>query len=447
MTLVSVFTPTHNPARLPEVWRCLQRQTHADWQWTVVPNGEQQARIQATVEALTRGDARVNVVLAGAPYETLNVGLLKRFACEHSQGDLFLEYDHDDLLTDDCLEAVVREAERQAAKAFFIYSDAATVDDAGGSVLYTKELGWRHYDWEFRGRAYRVNRSFAAGPRSLCEILYAPDHVRVWSREAYLIAGGHNPDLRFGDDHDLLVRTYLLGVPFVHIRRPLYIYRRLKAGTSAANVDEIQAQSRATRDRYLHALVKEWCRREGLPMYDLGGAFNCPEGYVPVDSNPRVADVHPEAVCCDVLRGITGKDGRSPLAPGSVGCFRAYDFLEHVPADRVPALLDHLYDLLAPGGWLLTNTPAVCDDEGRCGRGAYQDPTHKSFWSSNNTWYYTKREFARYVPDLRCRFQSVVLSNYYPSDWHRYHLIPYLRWDACALKPANEEGWPGAKEI
>ncbi len=193
-----------------------------------------------------------------------------------------------------------------------------------------------------------------------------------------------------------------------------------------------------TRNTYLHALVKEWCRRESLPMYELGGAHNCTPGYIPVDKNEKVK-THPQGIYGDVF---TLKDC---LVPNSVGCFRAHDFLEHIPIADIPRLMNLLYDLLVPGGFLLTMTPTVCDDNGRCGRGAFMDPTHISYWSSNNFWYFTKLDFAQFVPELYCRFQQVRLFNYYPSKWCHTHLIPYVCADLVALK--DKRSWPGQIEI
>lgn len=435
--LVSVFTPSHDPTWLPEVWACLKAQTYENWEWVVVPNGEGMDRVRAVVEQLTEGDPRVVI----EPSDGGGIGFLKRFACEHSHGDLLMEYDHDDLITDDCIEAVV-DAAKKLPKACFIYSDDVTLNEDLTSCCFIKEFGWEHYEWEYKGNTYHVNRQFDVHPRSICEILYAPDHVRVWSREAYKIVGGHNRDLSMCDDHDIMIRTYLAGIPFEHIRRPLYIHRLRKNNTCIPNVGKIQEMSRNNRDKYLHALVKEWCRREKLPMYDLGGAHNCPPGYTPIDMSPAVLKAG--GIQLDVLDG--GKEGGLNRFPdNSVGCFRAFDFLEHIPPEKVVFLMNKLYDKLVPGGWLLTMTPAVCDDDGRCGRGAYQDPTHVSFWSSNNTWYFSKKTHAKFVPEIRCRFQTVRLNNGYPSEWHREHLIPYVTWDAAAIKPGVY--WPGPVEI
>jgi glycosyltransferase involved in cell wall biosynthesis len=434
--LLSVFTPTHNPTHLGEVYQCLKAQVYGQWEWVVVPNGELAGAIAAYLTQLTEGDRRVRV--CPAPPDVQGVGALKRYACDLCNGDVFVEVDHDDLVTDDCLLHVHDAVKYRATPLVFVYSEDVTMSFDHTSHVFDAAYGWRHYAWEYQGRKYTINGQPPASPRSLCEILYAPDHVRAWTRAAYQTAGRHDPGLAVGDDHDLVVRTYLAGAEFVHVKKPLYLHRLNPDTTSQKNLPQIERQSWATRDKYLHALVKEWCGRHRLPMFDLGGAHNSPPGYEPIDANlPMTAPFRGDVF--DVVAGL--KDD-------SVGCFRAQDFLEHVPIGQVVPLFNLLYRKLVPGGYLLTHTPAVCDDEGRCGRGAYQDPDHKSFWSSNNFWYFTDREFAKYENGaVECRFQTVRIANHYPSDFHRTHLIPYVLWDGMALKHDDANYFPGPKKI
>lgn len=435
--LLSVFTPTHNPTHLGEVYQCLKAQVYRAWEWVVVPNGDLAGSIASYLGGLVQGDRRVRIM--PAPPEVTGVGALKKFACGECQGDVFVEVDHDDLITDDCLlhvhDAI---AYSTAGRLAFVYSDDVTMNFDHTSHVFDANYGWRTYSWEHQGRNYVINAQPPVSPRSLCEILYAPDHVRAWTRAAYQLAGGHDPALAVGDDHDLVVRTYLAGAEFVRVPRPLYLHRLNPETTSQQNLPKIQQTSWATRDKYLHALVKEWCSREKYPMFDLGGAHNSPEGYEPIDANlPMTAPYRGDVF--DVV---------ARLKDDSVGCFRAQDFLEHVPIGQVIPLFNLLYRKLVPGGYLLTHTPAVCDDEGRCGRGAYQDPDHKSFWSSNNFWYVTQESFAKYLNgEVKCRFQTVRVANHYPSDWHRTHLIPYVLWDGMALKRDDENYFPGPKLI
>lgn len=433
--LLSVFTPTHNPTYLNEVWACLRKQTHQHFEWIVVPNGDMAEAVAAYAEQITEGDKRVRIITA--PETIKGVGALKKFACDQCQGSVYVEYDHDDLITDDCL-ATVHLAAAKGPPVSFIYSDDVTMGFDGSPHKFMTDFGWRHETWEYEGKHYHINKQPDPHPRALCEILYAPDHVRAWTALAYKLVGGHNPALEVGDDHELIVRTYLKGVHFEHIQRPLYLHRLNKETTSQTSLEKISQTSWQTRDRYLYALVAEWCRREKLPMFDLGGAHNSPQGYTPIDKalpegNPYKGDVFA------VLEAMPDK---------SIGCVRASDFLEHIPpGDPVIRLMNLVYQKLVPGGFFLTHTPAICDNAGKAGRGAIQDPTHLSFWSPNNFWYFTNRDYSKFVPAIKCRFQTVRVFNYYPSDFNKDHLIPYVLWDGMSLQDDDVHYFPGPRNI
>jgi O-antigen biosynthesis protein len=78
--------------------------------------------------------------------------------------------------------------------------------------------------------------------------------------------------------------------------------------------------------------------------------------------------------------------------------------------------------LLAGLGWLLSQTP--CTN----GRGAFQDPTHVSFWNSISFRYYTRADQNRFI-DCPVRLQANRLKNFFPSEWHREHQIVYVKAD------------------
>jgi len=168
-------------------------------------------------------------------------------------------------------------------------------------------------------------------------------------------------------------------------------------------------------DRNIQHNVLAWSRRQGLLALDLGAAHNKPEGYLGLDRHdgPGVDMVG------DVTKGVD-------LPDNSVGVIRAVDFLEHVP-DKI-ALFNELYRLLAPNGMLLSLTPSTD------GRGAYQDPTHVAFYNENSFWYFTDANYFRFVPEIKCRFQSSRLVTYFPSEWHQKHNIPYVSANLIAIK-------------
>lgn len=447
--LFSLFTPTHKATYLKDAYASLQRQTVTDWEWVVVPNGPEYPEIRDYLAELTKGDKRVKIVTYNNA--TTSVGLLKKYACDQCTGDVLVEYDHDDVLATGCLAEISLRAAGCPANTFF-FSDDVTCTFDGKLVLFDQSLGWKHYESELDGKKCMVNHNFRVHPRTLCEILYAPDHVRAWTRTAYYAAGGHNPSLDVCDDQELMIKTYMAGAHFEHIAKPLYVHRVSEENTSRVKIGRIGELNAQLRGKWLVPMVQEWCRREVLPMIDLGGAHNCPDGYIPLDSSfPHLntrqlydwanGGAWPDKLGGDVFAILAA------MKDNSVGCFRAHDFLEHIPPSDVVHLMNQLYRKLVPGGFLLTHTPAVCDNEGRCGRGAYQDPDHKSFWSTNNFWYFTKKEQAKYAPDVKCRFQTVREANHYPTDWHKMHLIPYVLWDGMALKDDDKSNLPGPKSI
>lgn len=415
MLKLSVFTPTHDPRWLPDLYRSLAAQTHPDWEWVIVPNGPKAVEIPDDIKA----DRRVKIV----PSTHTKIGALKRFACTQCSGHVYVEADHDDALTPNALAAVAAAAERHGVG--FYYSDFVSYYPNHVSEEYSNFHGWKSYDFEYRGKVYQAQRAFEPSARSLCDISYAPNHVRAWHRDAYYKAGGHDASLAVGDDHDLLCRTYLADVAFVHIPECLYFYRRVidpkRDNSWLVHNEEVQHVNLLNMNKYIHRLAEAEARRRGLRLIDLGGAHNSPPGYESLD-----------VVDADVIFEVGS--GPLPFPDDSVGVIRAFDFFEHVPREKFVAAMNDFYRVLAPGGWVLSGTPSTD------GRGAFQDPTHVNFMNENSYWYYCNREHAKYVKEIQCRFQGVRIWTEAPSDFHRHHNIPYVYADLVALKGQRAPG-------
>lgn len=431
---LSIFTPSHNPRFLNRAWESILSQADGiDFEWVILLNGEA-AQGSCTIP----DDPRVRVV------HDLNIspmiGALKRKACELCTGDVFVELDHDDELLPRALHEIAQEVSSAKNAKAFIYSPTIESDENGNPKLWGKQFGWEHGFHEGTGMPYNVPFDITA--RSLCEIFYAPNHVRAWTREAYEAAGGHDENMECGDDHDLMIRTYLQGAEFVNIGKP--VYRQNFDGKNSQFGDRnqrIQVQQAITRDKYLTQLVHEWCSRENLAMLDLGGAFNCPKGYIPVD----VLDVPDEVLQWNMethgvptierINAFSKRDFRG------IGCIRAKDFLEHIRPSNVVELMNNIHKSLVPGGWLLSMTPSTD------GRGAWQDPTHVSFWNQNSWFYYTRAEQAKYVPQITAKFQAVQHVTLFPGEWERSNDIPYVQFNGCALHGQRQPGLVGFPRI
>lgn len=109
-------------------------------------------------------------------------------------------------------------------------------------------------------------------------------------------------------------------------------------------------------------------------------------GYINIDIQERIK---PDVVC-DVVQGLPFKDN-------SIDEVRAYDFLEHIPLGSTMFVVNEIWRVLKPGGGFEHFTPSTD------GRGAFQDPTHVSFWNIHSWIYYTHDEY-RDIYDIRAKF-------------------------------------------
>ncbi|MEU1606242.1 hypothetical protein [Micromonospora matsumotoense] len=66
--------------------------------------------------------------------------------------------------------------------------------------------------------------------------------------------------------------------------------------------------------------------------------------------------------------------------------------------------------------------------------------THVAFYNENSFWYFTDAQYARFVPEIRCRFQVSRLATYFPSEFHRTHHIPYVVANLIAVKDGTRNG-------
>lgn len=408
MPRVSVFTPSHHPVFLDQCYASMANQIYGDWEWIVVLNGK--ARWQPPVD-----DARVRVLQA--PPEVVGVGALKRLACSFALGEFLVEFDHDDLLVGEALALVV-EAFDAHPEVGLVHSQFAQIAGDGSRCedRFNPEMGWEYRDVTIDDQLFLQCDALESFPSAVGYIWFAPNHIRAFRKTAYDAVGGYDASFDVLDDQDLMCRLYMHS-DFHLIDHCLYLQRvhPKNTQTQPAINQRIQVETVALYDRYIESLALAWTRRQGLLALDLGAAFRKPEGYLGVDK--RQADG--VDLVADVTHGID-------LADGSVGVIRAVDFLEHIP-DKV-ALFNECYRLLAHGGMLLTLTPSTD------GRGAFQDPTHVSYYNENSFWYFTNRQYASFVPEIDCRFQVSRLVTFFPDDWHEEHQIAYVNANLVAVK-------------
>jgi hypothetical protein len=420
---VSVITVAGDHGILGLMHASLVAQDLTDWQWVVVPRPGTEVP-----DALT-DDPRV-VVLGTDGSVPATVGASKLLAAQAASGDVLVDLDDGDVLAGPgALGALAAHGD------VITYGDVAVTapGDSPGQLPaeYAPGLGWQVGTDPDAG-SVPVVQSFDPTPSALHVAAYAPRHGLAWPRQVYLQLGGPHPELAAEADWDLLCRAVATGVAITRVPQCTVVSHR-----RAHRPGDVVLAQRLS-NSHVRPLVAAWCATNGLAMLDLGAAHNPEPGYTSVD-------LHDADITCDIRYGL-------PVPDDSVGCIRAVDFLEHLPrcpdsscvhgADGGPrcavGVMNEFHRALAPGGWLVTATPSTD------GRGAFQDPTHVSFWNPNSFWYYTRRDQARFVPGITCRFQAARLWQDFPSPWHQTHNIPYVYADLVALKGQHQ---PGPVEI
>lgn len=405
--MITVFTPSHNPRYLDECYASLAAQTYADWEWVVLLNG----RVEWSCD-----DKRV--IVSYAKPNVKGVGALKKEAVNRASGEILVELDHDDLLLPNALNEIYAAFGRWGDVGF-VYSDTIQINEDGSpnTSRYDERFGWEYYNYN----EYIVPRTFEPHPQNVSHIWFAPNHVRAFRRSVYDLVGGYDQALDVLDDQDLMCKMYQV-TEFRKIGTPLYKQRIHQKNTQ--HVPEINARIQTETveiaDKYIMGNILAWASRNKLLALDLGAAHDKPAGFLGVDLRERPG--------VDIVGDFLALD----LPESSVGVIRASDFLEHI-ADKT-AVMEKIYYLLADGGMLLSMTPSTD------GRGAFQDPTHVSYWNENSFWYYTRAQTAAYI-DSQLRFQVSRLRTFFPSEWHEHNNISYVQANLIAIKePGRKYG-------
>jgi glycosyltransferase involved in cell wall biosynthesis len=379
---ISLFTPTHDTRYLQELYDSIKFQDF--FEWVIVYNNG--------AKPIDFNDSRVKSIILSTCPEW--VGPLKAFACENSTGDILVEMDHDDWLMPGTIEEVKKAFENPEIG--FVYSN--TIHDK--EYHYSESFGWKYRPVDDKTEEHI---SFPPTPDSISKIWYAPNHLRAFRKSVYEQIGGYNKEMRVLDDLDLMCRMYQV-TQFHHIDKGLYYYREHGENTYRKYNAEIQENVYRIYDKYIESMVERWSELNALRKIEVGGRMAAKQGFETVDL--KDADIN-----CDL-------NERWPFEDSSVGVIRSFDVFEHLKNSI--HTMKEVQRVLAPGGWLICQVPSTD------GRGAFQDPTHVSFWNENSFHYYTKASKAKYI-DMPVRFQASRLYTTEKNEeqvcWVVAHLI------------------------
>ena len=387
----SLITPEHSPENIPfllELYQTILEQTYTNWEWVLYPNGNCN---ESHIPKVIRDNPKVNIFTTQEKNE--NIGAVKKTAFNFATGDILVEVDHDDLLTTDCLEELHKAYLDKSVG--FVYSNSATLHMKDEFIPYDKSFGWTYEEFDWKGKKLISMNSFVPSSHSIGYIWYAPDHVRSWRADVYRDLGGHNSELSICDDHELCIRTYL-KTKMVHIPKVLYIYRITGKNTFLERNEAIQIKTVELFNQYAQKLAEKDAKDRKLLCVDIGGGLNPYPNYVSIDLR-QDADI-----TYDLNDGI-------PLPDNTVGVLNASHILEHL-YDKTKIMAE-IHRVLAPGGWAFIQVPSTD------GRGAFQDPTHVSYWNENSFLYYTDAYLANFIDNKNIRFQEYRKQTYFPNEW------------------------------
>lgn len=402
---LSIITPTHTLKYILELYDSILAQTHSDWEWILYLNGG------LTPDQLSQSmldDARIKLYVDLPCEESKNVGYLKNRAFHLGTGEALLEVDHDDLLTPDCL-AEVASAFAEDKNIGFVYSDNAKLTDS--FTPYNSYYGWSHRPFEWQGKKYISMNSFAADSGALSLIYYAPDHIRAWRREVYVKLGGHNSSMSILDDQELMIRTYLVST-FKQIKKTLYLYRIHGENTWLQRNNAIQEGTYELFLKWQVALAEREADLRGLRKIDLGGGLYGKPGY-------ETVDIKNGMIQADLTKSW-------PFNDGEIGVINASHVIEHLPDKHFT--MCEMHRVLAHGAWAFIEVPSTD------GRGAFQDPTHVSYWNENSFFYYTRKEQAQFIYNDSIKFQARLLETRCYTKWMQDYNVPCTRAWLRAIK-------------
>lgn len=431
MKKIAVVTPTNNPLYLISCYRSLLEQTYKAWTWTVVSNNmpddhDTQANWLAFLDKVS-GDNRVKIVNAvcNDPEKSQNIGRIKHDAFMAAirlwNPQVVVELDHDDLLMPTAI-GEINKAFTENANAGFVYSDCVrfgtTPPEAFGAAYgwvnqKRGEIKVRDYEHEESVYPCIYIPSFEPSAHSMRYIWYAPDHLRAWSADLYQELGGHNSDFSVCDDHELLIRTYLSAKKMIRIPKPLYLYRCHNDNTVIHRNQKIQQTTVELHHKYLPQLAEKWADDHGLMKVDIGGGIFAKEGYTTIDLRDT-ADIQ-----ADLDYGI-------PLEDNSVGVLNASHIIEHLK-DPCQTMRE-IHRVLAPNGFAFIEVPSTD------GRGAWQDPTHVSFWNENSFWYYTRKTQSQFIDHVEGMKDVRFMEDRLDTVWWDNQIAVTHAW-LIALKP------------
>ena len=149
---------------------------------------------------------------------------------------------------------------------------------------------------------------------------------------------------------------------------------------------------------------------------NLGCGKNLKEGYVGVDVIDY-SDIFPKGkfVKADLFKEF-------PFDDNSIEEVYAAHFIEHIPQDRVIWFFNEVYRILIPSGIFEIHVPPTQSPDGKACRGAFADPTHRSYWNDLSFRYFDMSWKGAYGIKgnygIKCNFKQVKVEFIHETNLH-----------------------------
>jgi glycosyltransferase involved in cell wall biosynthesis len=228
--IISIITPAYESKhRILRPFYSLLNQTYTNWEWIIIDDSKTDECWKKLTE-FAQDDYRIQVYKR--PSNDGSIGKNKHFCGSVARGKFIFELDHDDDILPSTFDLILN-ASKKYPDAGFFYSDfIECYEDTYSTFNYGDHFGlgygsyykkWWHNDFHYVCKTPRIN------PHTLRHIVGVPNHLRCWTKEAYLDVGGHSIDLSVVDDYELIIRT-LLQYRWCHLNELLYIQYRNHGG-------------------------------------------------------------------------------------------------------------------------------------------------------------------------------------------------------------------------
>lgn len=264
---VSFFTPIYNTGeKLLRTYESVKNQFYLNWEWVLVNDSTDDGKTLEIAKQIAAEDYRVKVY----EFEEKSKGCIGevkyRAACLCS-GDYLAELDHDDYLLPNCAYDIV-DAFKKNPEVGFVYTDCVEIDENWNSLTYGEGFAFGYGKYRIEnvlGKAMHVYVSPNINPKTIRHIVGVPNHIRVWKKSAYHLAGGHNRRMTIADDYELLVRTFLV-TKMMRVPKVAYL-QFIYSNENAANTHDI---TRADIQRRVRSIAAHYNQQINNRFKELG---------------------------------------------------------------------------------------------------------------------------------------------------------------------------------